>query len=459
MKKLLFLILLSSFSNCTKSQSWEKGICDCIESNYNLESWDYFKEMESFELEMIERGRITKSMDSKIELLNKLGDIEYVDFYKDQFSERFLTFGEESLFYCIRRELFNKNCEERHWSEKLTKALNRQKIKLQEEGDLKLYNKNRASTILKAIQNNKEDNRLKKIIILQELYRRIPDESWFNLDQTKLKSFEVEERRMIALNKPNSIEVFVNGDNEIFLQGNILPLEKLKDSINVIIIKTSSNLPEDPEQVIISLTCQKTTSYKKYLDVYNELKKTNAEIREEKPLEDSRNSYKNLGIRELIKQLQLDKELHKKIGSKLSEYEISEIEERLGQNLPNSYRIFLNEFGNGAYWLYHNPINDISKLYKLNSFGKWNKKEIESEDGSFHQIDSLLTLMSEDSNGGAWCWLTTTKTEDGEWPLAYYINNKLHYKVKNFTEWLRLLVKCKHEVIRELDKENKLGLG
>ena len=66
--------------------------------------------------------------------------------------------------------------------------------------------------------------------------------------------------------------------------------------------------------------------------------------------------------------------------------------------------------------------------------------------------------MTEDSNGGAWCWLTSEKKEN-EWALAYYINQKLHFKVENFTEWLNLLTKNGYEVIRELDTEDELGLG
>jgi hypothetical protein len=77
------------------------------------------------------------------------------------------------------------------------------------------------------------------------------------------------------------------------------------------------------------------------------------------------------------------------------------------------------------------------------------------------EVNTLLSLMTEDSNGGAWVWLTSENSESGEWPLAYYSlsDKKLHYKVKNFTEWLRLLTKCKSEVIRELDVDDKLGLG
>ncbi|TXD49838.1 hypothetical protein [Polaribacter sp. IC073] len=66
--------------------------------------------------------------------------------------------------------------------------------------------------------------------------------------------------------------------------------------------------------------------------------------------------------------------------------------------------------------------------------------------------------MTEDSNGGAWCWLISEEKKDNEWALAYYIDQKLHYKVENFTEWLNILAKDGYEVIRELDTEEELGL-
>ena len=75
--------------------------------------------------------------------------------------------------------------------------------------------------------------------------------------------------------------------------------------------------------------------------------------------------------------------------------------------------------------------------------------------------NTLLCLMTEDSNGGAWFWLTSEASKNGEWPLAYYSlsDKKLHYKVKNFTEWLKILTKNENEVIRGLDVDEKLGLG
>ena len=69
--------------------------------------------------------------------------------------------------------------------------------------------------------------------------------------------------------------------------------------------------------------------------------------------------------------------------------------------------------------------------------------------------------MTQDSNGGAWCWITTEDNENGEWSLDYFNigDEKFYYKVLNFIECLEIATTCKEEVIRELDVEEILGFG
>jgi hypothetical protein len=119
MKIELIILIVLTLTNCSKSQSWEQNVCDCIEENYNIDNWNYFQELNAFEQELIDREKVDTTIKSKLNLLNELSKSKYADFYKYQISERFETFGRESVEYCIRRELFNRDCQERHWSEKL----------------------------------------------------------------------------------------------------------------------------------------------------------------------------------------------------------------------------------------------------------------------------------------------------------------------------------------------------
>lgn len=172
-------------------------------------------------------------------------------------------------------------------------------------------------------------------------------------------------------------------------------------------------------------------------------------------------------MQKLIEVLNEDLKYHENINPKISNEAINKLESDMDIKLPDSYKLFLKQFGNGAESLYHidQPINGINMEFgTIHWFGKFRKnlgKEIETDGFGVYKKDTLLCLMTENSNGGAWVWLTSQPNENGEWPLAYYNidDGKLYYKINSFKEWIRIATKCKYEVIRELDKEDKLGLG
>jgi hypothetical protein len=177
---------------------------------------------------------------------------------------------------------------------------------------------------------------------------------------------------------------------------------------------------------------------------------------------DDKASTRHLDIDSLIKQLSKDKKDHTEIGPRLSIEEIKSFEERSGFHAPPSFSKFLQEFGDGAYWLYSvQPIDSTSRPFWLKKIRPKLPDVIPSDFSSQYEADSLFCLMSEDSNGGSWCWLTNEKDATGEYPLAYYaqFEKKLFYKVASFTDWLQILVSTKSEVIRNLDVEDKLCLG
>ncbi len=163
----------------------------------------------------------------------------------------------------------------------------------------------------------------------------------------------------------------------------------------------------------------------------------------------------------IIIELLEDSNHHIEIEEVLSDQEIKEIEDKLGFLLPTSYKIFLKYFGDRGAWVYMNSIDHIKNYSFLKDYRKSLNTTIELVDHMQIQVDSLLCLMTEDSNGGAWVWLTEEEKENNEWGLAYYSSKhkKLFYKVENFTEWLNILVKSKGEVITELDENYQLGLG
>ncbi|MDX8552267.1 SMI1/KNR4 family protein [Tenacibaculum sp. 1B UA] len=177
-------------------------------------------------------------------------------------------------------------------------------------------------------------------------------------------------------------------------------------------------------------------------------------------LDKFRNSpdYNHLISKSIIRLLE-NYHFHENVGKTLTDEEIKIIEEKLILKLPKSYKIFLKYFGDGGDWIFVQNIDNIQNggFYKEYDYNNTLKEYVYLGEEKII-TESLLSLMSEDSNGGAWCWLTHEEKKDNEWSLAYYIDGCLHYKVKNFTEWLEVAASDR-EVIREYDVEEKLGLG
>ncbi|SNR17598.1 SMI1/KNR4 family protein [Tenacibaculum jejuense] len=180
----------------------------------------------------------------------------------------------------------------------------------------------------------------------------------------------------------------------------------------------------------------------------------------EKKKTSTTNTHTNNELTSIINAIKQDASKHLNIEKKLTDDEVSSIEKKIGKSLPETYKYFLKTIGAGAELIYYQPIDDIRRYSYLSSYRELNQK-IELVNEKYVPSNSLLCLMSEDSNGGSWVWLTSEKKENNEWSLAYFDikDQKLYFKVTNFTEWLKLLYSSKGEVIRELDKNHILGLG
>lgn len=178
----------------------------------------------------------------------------------------------------------------------------------------------------------------------------------------------------------------------------------------------------------------------------------------------TKNELNNMSkIDSLITILKADMELHIDVANTATDAEIKEAELKLGVQLPPSYKTFVKEFGNGAQELYivDQPVNGVHEIHWFSEYRNFVPDTVHTDGFGSFAANTLLCLMTEDSNGGAWCWITTENNENGEWSLAYFNigDEKFYYKVSNFIEWLEIATTCKEEVIRELDVEEILGLG
>jgi len=79
-----------------------------------------------------------------------------------------------------------------------------------------------------------------------------------------------------AISDRNVFNILVNADNAVMSEGNITQPEKLERSLEEFILNflKQKHLPLMPSSAIISLKCGRGTSYERYIEVFNVLKKT-----------------------------------------------------------------------------------------------------------------------------------------------------------------------------------------
>ena len=99
----------------------------------------------------------------------------------------------------------------------------------------------------------------------------------------KLPPFSDEPIIPEAINQDNVFTVKLNGDNQLFVENEILEVSELRDKTKYHIMNPDKleSLPDKPSLSVISLQNDRGTDYETYLSIYNELKAAYNELWEE----------------------------------------------------------------------------------------------------------------------------------------------------------------------------------
>lgn len=99
----------------------------------------------------------------------------------------------------------------------------------------------------------------------------------------KLPPWSNEPPPEMKLNSRNVYSVLVNANNDLLVRGEPKDIQNLREDAKIFIMNPQrlENMAEKPTKAIISLKNDRGTSYKTYLEVYNELKAAYNELREE----------------------------------------------------------------------------------------------------------------------------------------------------------------------------------
>ena len=148
-----------------------------------------------------------------------------------------------------------------------------------------------------------------------------------------------------------------------------------------------------------------------------------------------------------------------------TEVNVKQTETAIGRPLPPSYRAFVTHFSNGAYLYGIQEVSAVgegnSQIAAIQSIVLPGRPE-PNESVPFREGGEILVAnlipFSLDHNGNAWCFLTDSMDQDGEYPVAYLdaAGNKLYGKLASFVDWLRILIERQDEVIRTLYDDDVL---
>ncbi len=117
-------------------------------------------------------------------------------------------------------------------------------------------------------------------------------------------------------NNRNVLEVLVNSNDMLLVEGSIMDIEQLTEKTKEHLTNEGRNpsLAESSEQAIVSLKNDRGTSYERYVQVYNELKRAYNEVRNEYSESKFNKNFRNLGKDDA-------KEIKTKYPMKISEAE------------------------------------------------------------------------------------------------------------------------------------------
>ncbi len=163
---------------------------------------------------------------------------------------------------------------------------------------------------------------------------------------------------------------------------------------------------------------------------------------------------------DLVIELTDDHSKHKNIGPKLSDIQIKNAENKLSFELPDSYKLFLKYFGDGAELVYQTSISDVKNFTPLISKYKDIDSEIELDEITIN-TGALVSLTQNNKQDGDWYWITNEANKDGELPLIYYNpkNKTFSNLIDNFPEWLSILVKSKGNLTNDFNTPKKQAIN
>jgi len=183
-KSILLLIILQG---CFSNSSLEQEVCDCLEANYQSHQNNYLDQLSELEQFLTISKRIDENLKSRIELHTYLSESKHPAFFNPKRDNKLSLIGFETFAYCLKSVELQRGCDEYHWALELKRRIR----KVDKEygpllGEIEEYQAAKNSLIKEYLLDDGKDEKLKRLFILNELNKLIPDSLMFDILEGRL---------------------------------------------------------------------------------------------------------------------------------------------------------------------------------------------------------------------------------------------------------------------------------
>ncbi|MFK8010341.1 MAG: ExbD/TolR family protein [Saprospiraceae bacterium] len=288
MKSLLFLICICIVISCHSRFELEGKLYECAKKNLASKDIDPDQLIVDFETYLIQKKFLNgTSPDNYLQLIDSLTQpIPFsISIPKELENPLFISFSVPGINnYCEKSNFDSieiKTSRIFEWQNEVGKVFQ----KMRDTGELdqgKL-----TKDLMHVFKGNDFQHPIYKLYFYNLLTMYISNSKQDQGVLTALPPWSENEPDITKLKERNVFNVYVNSKNKILVRNKLMKLKDLKMSAKEFINNPNqkSDLAEYPYKAIISLKNDRGTSYKTYLDVFNELKAAYNELRNEKAME------------------------------------------------------------------------------------------------------------------------------------------------------------------------------
>ena len=280
MKVEVIVIILLLLSKVISAQNYEINTIKCIENNCKSVGLNFENEIKNIRENLILNNIISPESSSilkEIKEIKRTGVIEETRSYE---SVLFEQIGLKTIEYCSVLNHYTKDSFENTSIINMFSEIKLYLLNLKPPFSISSFNRSIASIIDKYLNTKKRNSKLWNYTLISYLYL------FSQTQEMKILNTKLPEFTPSSQDTNSVVKIFVNKNDEIFLNGKQIKKEQICTEIESHILNNNS----------IALQNEMQTKYNTYLAVYNILKSCYAKFRDDKSKELYSKSFYKLSL-------------------------------------------------------------------------------------------------------------------------------------------------------------------